>query len=31
MTVYSGGTADDVSRSIGLVICSDTSAGPACV
>ena len=31
VTVSLGGTADDVSRSAGSVICSDTSAGPACV
>ena len=29
--VCSGGTADDVSRSIGSVISSHTSVGPACV
>jgi hypothetical protein len=31
VTVSLGGTTDDVPRSTGSVICSDTSAGPACV
>ena len=31
MIVCSGGTTDDVPRSTGSVICSDTSAGISCV
>ena len=31
MIVCSGGTTDDGPRSIGSVICSDTSAGASCV